>query len=327
MLESTIQKKGVPGEGVPTEQDMETINKFTRRKLTAQEVYVFPVVLCDNEIDRDGERFTTRALHTLSGLFVGKTGIFDHNPKGHNQTARIFETAVEEDPERTTCAGEPYRRLKARAYMVRTKANADLILEIDGGIKKEVSVGCAVAKAACSVCGKDPRHDPCGHRPGETYGEVKCCVELDEPTDAYEWSFVAVPAQVGAGVVKSYREREGVLPPRSREEVLAAVEKGAAYLTGPEAGELSALIRELEKNARAGEAYLGRLRQDAVRLGYLADCGIPAGVLQSAVQGMDAQALDQMCKAFSKKLDGRETCQLLPEEQNENEARNAPFQI
>ena len=230
MLESTIQKKGVPGEGIPTEQDMETINKFTRRKLTAQEVYVFPVVLCDNEIDRDGERFTTRALHTLSGLFVGKTGIFDHNPKGHNQTARIFETAVEEDPERTTCAGEPYRRLKARAYMVRTKANADLILEIDGGIKKEVSVGCAVAKSACSVCGKDPRHDPCGHRPGETYGEVKCCVELDEPTDAYEWSFVAVPAQVGAGVVKSYREREGVLPPRSREEVLAAVEKGAAYL-------------------------------------------------------------------------------------------------
>ena len=31
----------------------------------------------------------------------------------------------------------------------------------------------------------------------------KCIGELSEPTDAYEFSFVAVPAQPGAGVTKS----------------------------------------------------------------------------------------------------------------------------
>ncbi len=36
------------------------------------------------------------------------------------------------------------------------------------------------------------------------YGEKLCFMELQEPTDAYEWSFVAVPAQRRAGVVKRF---------------------------------------------------------------------------------------------------------------------------
>ena len=61
--------------------DLECINQYTRRPFTEQEVYTFSVVLCDNEIDRDFERFSVEALHTLSQLFLGKTGIFDHNMK------------------------------------------------------------------------------------------------------------------------------------------------------------------------------------------------------------------------------------------------------
>ena len=33
---------------------LEQLNRFTRRKHTAQEVYMFDVILCDNEVDRDG---------------------------------------------------------------------------------------------------------------------------------------------------------------------------------------------------------------------------------------------------------------------------------
>ena len=36
-------------------QDLELINKLTRRKLSEDEVYVFSLVLCDNDIDRDYE--------------------------------------------------------------------------------------------------------------------------------------------------------------------------------------------------------------------------------------------------------------------------------
>ena len=75
--------------------DLECINQYTRRPFTEQEVYTFSVVLCDNEIDRDFERFSVEALHTLSQLFLGKTGIFDHNMKTGNQAARIYDTAME----------------------------------------------------------------------------------------------------------------------------------------------------------------------------------------------------------------------------------------
>jgi len=182
------------------------INRFTRRAVTEGEVYAFPVVLCDNEIDRDGERFSVGALEKLAEMFVGKTGIFDHNPKGENQTARIYSCEVRNDEGRVTLSGEPYTYLYARAYMMRTEGNRDLITEIDGGIKKEVSVSCSVAKKVCSVCGADRRESGCGHIKGRSYGGKICADILDDPTDAYEWSFVAVPAQAEAGVTKRFSE-------------------------------------------------------------------------------------------------------------------------
>ena len=46
----------------------------------------------------------------------------------------------------------------------------------------------------------------CSHVKGKTYGGRLCHVVLDVITDAYEWSFVAVPAQVNAGVTKRFAE-------------------------------------------------------------------------------------------------------------------------
>ena len=141
---------------------LEQLNRFTRRKHTAQEVYMFDVILCDNEVDRDGECFTKQALETLCRRFEGVTGIFDHDPKGSRQTARIFATELVEDPARRTAYGAAYTYLKACAYMIRTDSNQDLIREIDGGIKKEVSVSCAAKTSRCSVCGSKP---PAAGRP------------------------------------------------------------------------------------------------------------------------------------------------------------------
>ena len=60
-------------------EDMILINRLAKTELTPEQVYTFSIRLCDNEIDRDWERFDEDALHALSGLFVGKSGIFDHN--------------------------------------------------------------------------------------------------------------------------------------------------------------------------------------------------------------------------------------------------------
>ena len=73
------------------QETLDKINKFTRKPLTEEEVYTFPVILCDNDIDRDYECFSNESLETLAEKFVGKTGIFDHNPTASNQNARIFD--------------------------------------------------------------------------------------------------------------------------------------------------------------------------------------------------------------------------------------------
>ena len=190
-------------------EDLALINRFAKTPLTADQVYTFSIRLCDNEVDRDFERFDPAALETLSQLFVGKSGIFDHQWSTQGQTARIYRTEVVREAAVTTAAGDAYCWLKGWAYLLRTEKNADLIAEIEGGIKKEVSVGCRVARSICSVCGAEG--GGCDHVRGQRYGDRLCFLELQDPVDAYEWSFVAVPAQRDAGVLKRLGDRKSVV--------------------------------------------------------------------------------------------------------------------
>ena len=181
-------------------ESLAAINALARKTLTEDEVYTFGVRLCDNEVDRDGEQFPQATLEQLAELFVGKSGIFDHRWSAGGQTARIYRTEVVREEGIRTALGEPACYLKGYAYMVRTQGNQDLIAEIEGGIKREVSVGCAVKRAECSICGSDMGR--CAHEKGKRYDGRLCCARLLEATDAFEFSFVAVPAQPRAGVMK-----------------------------------------------------------------------------------------------------------------------------
>lgn len=208
----------------------EKISRLTRRELSDDEIYTFPVTLCDNKIDRDGERFSDDALRKMAELFVGRPIIVDHNPSATNQTARIYDTEVITDTAETTDYGAPYVYLKGYAYMVRTADNADTITRIDGGILKEVSVSCSALRKTCSICGANLRDSACGHQKGETYDGKVCHAVLDGITDAYELSFVAVPAQPGAGVTKQFIIKKGgnvmegaFTPITTQEELDAAV--------------------------------------------------------------------------------------------------------
>ena len=190
-------------------EEMERINAMSKKKLEPGEVYAFAVRLCDNEIDRDNERFPAATLEELAPLFVGRSGLFDHQWSTRNQAARIYRTEVVRESWMTE-AGEPYCYLKGCAYLLRTEGNRELIAAIEGGIKKEVSVGCAVERSVCSICGEE--FHTCPHEKGAEYGGRRCWAELVGATDAYEWSFVAVPAQRNAGVMKHMRmEQEAAL--------------------------------------------------------------------------------------------------------------------
>lgn len=173
------------------DMDMELINKYSRRELNEDEVYTFTMVAADDQIDRDMERFTVKTLEELADLFKGTAVITDHNPKAENQTARVYNAYTESDGKVT--------RLMAQAYTLR-EGNEELINKIESGIIKEVSVGCAIKSKLCSACGKE--FDMCIHQKGKTYNGSVCCAMLDGAADAYEISFVAVPAQRAAGVIK-----------------------------------------------------------------------------------------------------------------------------
>lgn len=187
--------------------DIDLINRYSVKELTPEEVYCFAVRLCDNEVDRDWERFDKTALEKLAELFLGKSGIFDHAWRAENQVARLYKTEVVRGEGRTQ-AGDLYYYLRGYAYMTRTEKNADLIAEIEAGIKKEVSVGCAIGRTVCSICGAE--NGKCEHIKGREYDGKLCFFTLKDPVDAYEWSFVAVPAQQAAGVTKSARSAQDV---------------------------------------------------------------------------------------------------------------------
>lgn len=185
--------------------EMSLINKYTLEPLSSDEVFAFKIAICGNEIDRDFEVFPTETLKALAKLFVGKTVLKDHQIKTDNQKARIYATEVVEDGG-ISSTGEKYAQLIAHCYMLKNESNADLIADIRAGIKKEVSVSCVIGSAVCSICGTDNREVYCKHVNGREYDGKICYFKLLLPKDAYEVSFVAVPAQPDAGVTKSYMD-------------------------------------------------------------------------------------------------------------------------
>lgn len=280
-------------DGVSAEE-LELINGYTRRNLNADEVYVFSVVLCDNDVDRDGERFTVESLFALEKLFVGKTGIFDHNPSAKNQTARIFSCSVEAVGGKKTALGDDYFRLKARAYLPKSEKNSDVILALDSGIIKEVSVGCAVEKIVCSICGENS--DICPHTKGEKYGSKICCGEMINPYDAYEWSFVAVPSQKAAGVTKSAYGKEMTM-----ESILKKLElkKGFA-LSDKDCTRLSEYIENLKKSAKDGIFYRDSLTNEVLRLSACVQPDISRETMESIAKTMTVAQLKEFKTAFEK---------------------------
>ena len=103
---------------------MAKINACTLKELTAEEVFAFKMVACDNEIDRDYEAFSGETLEQLAELYKGKTVISDHNPQSTNQCARIFDAEVITSPGETTKTGKSINSLSYTAIALRRRAGS-----------------------------------------------------------------------------------------------------------------------------------------------------------------------------------------------------------
>ena len=260
--------------GMPTAIQLEAINAQAKAKLADDQVYVFSLRLCDDRIDRDFERFDTAALPGLAKLFIGKTGICDHKWSTDAQVARIFATEVVKK--------EGFSYIKAWAYIRKGGRADEVIADIEAGIKKEVSVGCAMGYSICSICGSE--YGTCGHHKGEHYDGQLCCAILKEPVDAYEFSFVAVPAQKDAGVLKGMGRGNRKLGELAEEFGIQ--------------GEYRALFKEAE----LGRQYRKQIQDDVVRLCLCLELGVEEPVLRAIVEKAGAEDLLKMQKALDERL-------------------------
>ena len=291
--------QGIILKSVATNEDLAKIQQFSRRELLPEEIYVFNVDLCNNDVDRDYEKFSVETLKQMAELFVGKTGIFDHSMKSTDQTARIFDAFVEKVNGKKTADGEDFYSLKAKAYMLNNEQNRSLIDSIEAGIKKEVSVSCSVDKAYCSICHTDRKRAACEHKRGKMYGDRLCFNILTDATDAYEFSFVAVPAQREAGVTKSFSVKEEA----EMQDIVKMISQGDEItLSKSQTNELYSYIEGLKQEAELGEAYKKKLIKQVVDLFKSAFPKMDEALFVSVASVMTSKELLGFCDGMKKSL-------------------------
>lgn len=219
----------------PSLEDFELIKKFLKSDdITAEHIFVYPIRLCDTATDRDNEQLTLQALESIKSLVVGKAGIKNHDWNSNNIHSRIYKAEIEEI-EGVMC-------LVGYAYTMDTEGNKELIEGIKSGLLQEVSIGFNATSYTMLEDG------------------VR---QIDDVEDVYEWSFVAVPAQRNAGVIKSYEDNK--------------CKEGVKDMT---LEELQAKVKELETEVELKSARVKELEEEKVQTAL-------ENAIASALEGLE----------------------------------------
>lgn len=229
----------VAGESlVPTEEDLALINgRFALKPLTADQVYVRRLAVCNDLYDRTGERFPGYYLERFAETLPGKP-LLAHHDKGQYPLGRFFRAEVVTEPyeARETRPGEnggepgrpPVTWLYCWAYLVKTPANEEIRTQIDAGVYSHVSIGFRWADLACDLCGRSYFAGECPHVIDREYDGRRCTATYaGDPgrVEAIEASLVYLGAQYGAVVTKSddrKSEKEALVAAATADPALAA---------------------------------------------------------------------------------------------------------
>ena len=172
-------------EGGTTPSALDEVNAFTLRPLGEEEFAVFTLDLCNNQIDRHHSRFPEDELERINTLAPGRPLMERHDVRGSLPRGTFFRSELHHDGERVS--------VRPDVYVLRTRDNEDFILNIEGGVYRETSIGFSFRKPECSVCGKDLR--TCDHIPGRSYGDAHCHCVLRDVLEVIEGSVVASGSQ------------------------------------------------------------------------------------------------------------------------------------
>ena len=116
MVPTKIKNKSLINKSVATEDDLALINKNTINPLNVEDVFVFKVKLCDNELDRVNDHMTDNFLNEFADKAKSLTGITNHDWDAEGQMSRLYDTEVVAEEGVTNKLGEPYKYVLGKAY-------------------------------------------------------------------------------------------------------------------------------------------------------------------------------------------------------------------
>jgi len=205
--------------GAPSDADLELINKFALKPLTAKDVSVYTLQVCNDQIDRDDERFSLEVLGDFSATLPGK-GLLEGHQWGPVGVGLFYKSWVENIGGVNWVIGQCYLP-KA------SEESAEMIVKLDAGIAKWVSIG-FYAPCRMPIYGNttDEVDDKASQSGGPVYpsvigqpsfdmdsiGREYECIEYQrgpdgEKGESLECSLVFLGSQYDAAVVKSMTSR------------------------------------------------------------------------------------------------------------------------
>lgn len=164
----------------------------------------------------------------------------------------------------------------------------------------------------------------CNHHKGEYYGDSLCYGELTGVKDAYEWSFVAVPAQKKAGVIKSFFKGENCM-----DSIIKCLKSEKQLtLNKDDKAKLLSYIQSLEKDAECGRAYRESVVKDIKRLSLISKSGISNETMESIVKTLSIDELCEIRNVYENRASDR--LPIVPQSYKENKSisnKNQEFTI
>lgn len=184
-----------------------------------------------------------------------------------------------------------------------------------------------MGKSICSICGCDKRSGHCEHIAGREYKGRSAYTILSDVKDAYEFSFVAVPAQREAGVTKAFKTVKGDTDMKS---IIKSLQEctGGITLSKAQVNELLNHMDTLDEEAALGREYKKGLIKEVVGLCAKAMPDMDLNTFSGVAQVMTTKELLSFKKAFTKtkNCDGV-TLQLKPQCTDKSENTYSNYKI
>jgi hypothetical protein len=157
------------------------INEISSKPVELRDIYIFSVILADNDIDDDREAISNEALQQLAEECIGKTGYIDNDNVDYH--ARIFDTEICTSSFKNKL-GDNKRFLKAYCWIKKTPENKEIIQAIRNSITKKGTLSFSLNRKICSKCGCNTLREHCRCKYGYKI--------LNSIIDVYDWDFMPI---------------------------------------------------------------------------------------------------------------------------------------